>query len=117
MDVVFSVCIVTREAVCARVCEVWVFRNAYVVYVYHVEVLNTAFCMTCSLLMLVEDEDEVESLERGDQIYSHGWKVSGAEIKYGRGIRQSRSHDRIIGIYGCILLFTQSCYCECFYHL
>ena len=29
--------------------------------VYHVEVLNDVFCMTCSLLMLVEDE-------RGDQL-------------------------------------------------
>ena len=37
MDVVFSVCIVRRGAVGA------------------VAVLNAAFCMTCSLLMLVED--------------------------------------------------------------
>ena len=40
-------------------------------------------CMTCSLLLLVED---------------------------GRGILQSLSHE-------CLLLFTPSCCCECFYHL
>ena len=32
MDVVFSVCIVTRGAIGARVWEVWVFRHADVVY-------------------------------------------------------------------------------------
>ena len=31
MDIVFSVCIVRREAVGARVWEVWVFRHADVV--------------------------------------------------------------------------------------
>ena len=30
------------------------FRLAYVVS-FHVAVLNAAFCMTCSLLMLIED--------------------------------------------------------------
>ena len=44
----------------------------FVSCVHPVAVLNAAFCMTCSLLMLVEDE-------RGDH--------------YGRGILQSRSHD------------------------
>ena len=32
MDVVFSVCIVTRGAVVACVWEVWVFRHAYVLF-------------------------------------------------------------------------------------
>ena len=31
------------------------FRHAYVVCLCLVSVLNAAFCMTCSLLMLVED--------------------------------------------------------------
>ena len=31
------------------------FRHAYVVCLCLVAVLNAAFCMTCSLLMLVED--------------------------------------------------------------
>ena len=55
MDVVFSVCIVKRGAVCARVWEVCVCRHADVVCVvscvHPVVVLNAAFCMTCSLLM------------------------------------------------------------------
>ena len=58
--------------------------------VHPVAVLNAAFCMTCSLLMLVEDA---------------------------RGILQSRSYDCLIGSHECLLLFTPSCYCECFYHL
>ena len=62
----------------------------FVLCVHPVAVLNAAFCMTCSLLMLVED---------------------------GRDIPQSRSHDCFIGSHECFLLFTPSCCCECFYHL
>ena len=29
----------------------------------------------------------------------------------------SRSHDCLIGSHECLLLFTPSCCCECFYHL
>ena len=36
---------------------------------------------------------------------------------YGRDILQSRSHDCLIGRHECLLLFTPSCCCECFYHL
>ena len=56
MDV-FFVCIVIRGAVGARVWEVLVFRHADVCLcrVHPVAILNVAFCMTCSLLMLVED--------------------------------------------------------------
>ena len=36
---------------------------------------------------------------------------------YGRGILQSRSHDYLISSHECLLLFTPSCCCECFYHL
>ena len=46
------VCIMKRGAVCARVWEVYVFSHADVC-VHYVAVLNDAFCMTCSLLMLV----------------------------------------------------------------
>ena len=61
--------------------------------VHPVAVLNDAFCMTCSLLMLVEDA-------RGDHM----------EEAYSRaGIG--------IGCHECLLLFTSSCCCECFYHL
>ena len=35
MDVVFSVCIVRRGAVGARVWEVWVFRHADYCYLFH----------------------------------------------------------------------------------
>ena len=62
MDVVISICIVTRGAVGARVWEVGVFRHADMVLCVHpVAVVNAEFCMTCSLLMLVEDA-------RGDHI-------------------------------------------------
>ena len=58
MDVVFSVCIVMRGAVYARVWEVLVSSCRccmFVSCVHPVAVLNAAFCVTCSLLMLVED--------------------------------------------------------------
>ena len=53
MDV-FSVCIVTRGAVGVRVWEVCIYCM-FVSCVHPVAVFNAAFCMTCSLLMLVED--------------------------------------------------------------
>ena len=56
--------------------------------VHPVAVLNTVFCMICSLLMLVED---------------------------GRGILQSRSHNCLVGSHEC--LFTPFCCSECFYDL
>ena len=55
MDVVLSVCIVTRGAVATRVWEVRMFHHADVVCLCPVAILTAAFCMTCSLLMLVED--------------------------------------------------------------
>ena len=53
MDVVFSVCIVRRGAVDVSVssCRCCMFVSC----VHPVAVLNAAICMTCSLLMLVED--------------------------------------------------------------
>ena len=36
---------------------------------------------------------------------------------YGRGILQSRSHNCLVGSHECHLLFTPSCYSECFYEL
>ena len=68
----------------------------FVSCVHPVAVLNAAFCMTCSLLMLVEDAI-------GDHT--------------GRGILQSRSHNCFIGSHECLLLFTPSCCGECFYDL
>ena len=55
-----------------------------------VAVFNAALCMTCSLLMLVEDA---------------------------RDILQSRFHDCLVGSHECLLLFTPSCCGECFYYL
>ena len=57
MDVVFYVCIVTRGDVGAHVWKSVSLRIYYMfVYCVHpVTVLNDTFCMTCSLLMLVED--------------------------------------------------------------
>ena len=65
----------------------------FVSCVHPVAVLNAAFCMTCSLLMLVED-----AIGR-------------------RGILQSRSHNCFMGSHECLLLFTPSCCSECFYDL
>ena len=67
----------------------------FVSCVHPVAVLNAAFCMTCSLLMLVEDA-------LGDHI----------EEAYSRaGLIAS------LGSHECILLFTPSCCSECFYDL
>ena len=53
----FFVCIVRRGAVDARVWDVCVSscRCMFVSCVNPVAVLNAASCMTCSLLMMVED--------------------------------------------------------------
>ena len=64
--------------------------------VHHAAVINAAFCMTCSLLMLVEDA-------RGKP--------------YGRSILQSWSQNCLVGSHACLLLFTSSCCSECFHDL
>ena len=80
MDVVFSVCIVMRGAVGARVWGVWSVSSCrccmFVSCVHPVAVLNAVFCMTCSLLMLVEAAIGHHTEE---------------------AILQSRSHNCIIG--------------------
>ena len=67
MDVVdVSVCIVRRGDVGSRVWEVSVSSCRccmFVSYVHPVAVLNAALCMTCSLLMLVEDDARVDYME------------------------------------------------------
>ena len=65
------------------------FRHADVcVLCISMAVLNVAFCIACSLLMLVEDA-------RGDHM----------EEAY-----------CLIGSHEGLLLFTLSCFCECFYY-
>ena len=72
------------------------FMQMFVFCVHPVAVLTAAFCMTCSLLML----------------------VGGCKNEpYGGGILQSRFHDCFIGSHECLLLFSPSGCCECFYHL
>ena len=68
----------------------------FVSCVHPVAVLNVSFCMTCSLLMLVEDAigDHTEE-----------------------ALLQSRSHNCFLCSHVCLLLFTPSCCSECFYHL
>ena len=95
MDDVFSVCIMTRGALGAHVWkECSSFRCCMFVSCVHpvsvLNVLNAEVCMTCSLLMLVEDA-------RGDHI------------------KEAYSRASLIGSDECLLLFTPSC-CECFYH-
>ena len=62
MDVVFSVCIMARGAIGDRVwcmsvssCRCCMCLSC----VHPVIVLNAAFCMTCSLLMVVEDAEAI----------------------------------------------------------
>ena len=76
MDVVFSVCIMKRGTVGARVCEVGVSCRCcmFVSCVLHpVAVLNAALCMTYSLLMLVEDERD-DHME--EQYYRAGFMTT-----------------------------------------
>ena len=61
----------------------------FVSCVHPVAVLNAAFCMTCSLLMLVEDA-----------IGDH------TEEPVSRAGLQSRSHNCFLGSHECLLLFT-----------
>ena len=56
----------------------------------HPVAVNAVFCMTCSLLMLVED----------------------ARDYHGRGVLQSRSHDCLLGGHERILLLLPCCFCE-----
>ena len=63
------------------------YRCMFVSCVNPLAVLNAAFCMTCSLLMLVEDA-------RGQP--------------NGRGILQSRSHDCLIGSHECLTIHSKT---------
>ena len=67
-------------------CSCYMFMSC----VHPVAVLNAAFGMTCSLLMLVEDA---------------------------RGILQNRSHNCPAGSHECLLMFTPCCFSECIYDL
>ena len=62
--------------------------------VHVVVALNAEVCMTYSLLMLVDDASP-----------------------YGRDILYIRYNDYLIASHECLLLFTPSYCCECFYHL
>ena len=67
----------------------------FVSCVHPVAVLSAAFCITCSLLMLVEDA-------RGDHM----------EEEYSRACLMT-----LVGNHECFLLFALCCCGECFYHL
>ena len=64
----------------------------FVSCVHPVAVLNATFCMTCSLLMLVEEA-------------------------IGDHTEEAYSSNCFIGSHECLLLFTPSCCIECFYDL
>ena len=85
MDVVFCLYCETWSCRCSCMGSVSVSScRCYMLVscVHLVAVLNAAFYMTCSLLMLVEDA---------------------------RGILQSWSHNYLVGSHECLLLFTPSC--------
>ena len=65
--------------------------------VHPVAVLNATFGMTSSLLMLVEDA----RCDHMEEAYSRAGLMTALYVC---------SHE-------CLLLFTPSCCCECFYHL
>ena len=93
MDVVFSVCIVRRGAVGARV---WgVFR--------HADVVCLCASYGSSQCCVLHDLQFVNA-GRGCN-----------RRPYRRDILQSRSHNCFIGSHECLLLFTPSCCSECFY--
>ena len=85
IDVVFSVLIVRHGAGAAHfmgsvsvlLCRCCMFVS--VSCVHPLAVINATFCITCRLLMLVED---------------------------GRCILQTRSHDCLIGSHECLLMFS-----------
>ena len=88
MDVVFSVCIVTRGAVGARVRDLWVF----IMQMLYVCVL----CESCSSSQCCILHD-LQFVNAG-----RGWKMR----PYGKDILQSRSNDCLIGSHECFLMFT-----------
>ena len=94
MDVVFSVCIVRRGAVGARVweCECFVMQMLYI-------------CVLCA------------SCGSSQCCVLHDLQFVNARRPYRRGILQSRSQNGFIGSHECLLLFTPSCCSECFYDL
>ena len=96
MDVVFSVCIVTRGAVGGK-------YECFVMHMMDVCVL----CASCGSFQCYILHD-LQFVNAG-----RGCKMR----QYGRGILQCRIHDCLIGSHECLLLFTPSCCCECFYHL
>ena len=98
MDVVFSVCIVRRGAVGARVwgvCECFVMQMLYV----------CVLCASCgSSQCCVLHDLQFVNAGRGCN-----------RRPYRRGKLQNRSHNCFIGSHECLLLFTPSCCGECFY--
>ena len=99
MDVVFSVCIVRRGAVGARVCGV---------LVVHMQMLYVCvLCVSCGTSQCcVLHDSQLVNTGRGCN-----------RRPYRRGILQSRSHNCFMGSHECLLLFTPSCCSECFYDL
>ena len=96
MDVVFSVCIVERGAVCARI-------------------LGSVSVSSCRCCMVASCGCSQCCIPHNLQFLNAG---RGCKRRpYGRAILQSRSHDCLIGSHECLLQFTPSCRCECFYHL
>ena len=92
MDVVFSVCIVTRGAVGARVWGV----KCFVMQMLYVCVLCTSCGSSqCGVLHDLQFVNAGRGCNRRP---------------YRRGILQSRSHNCFIGSHECLLLFTPSCF-------
>ena len=99
MDVLFSVGIVTRGAGGARLWEVYVFR--------HADGYVCVLCASCGSFQFCVLHD-FQFVNAG-----RGYK----RRPYRRGILQRWSHDCLIGSHECLIRFTPSCWCECFYHV
>ena len=63
-------------------------------FMHHVAVLNAEFCMTLPFV----------NVDQGCK-----------RRPYGRNILQFRYHDGLVGSPECLLLFTPSCWGECYY--
>ena len=95
MDSVCYVCVVTCGAVCARMGSMSVLSC-----------ICFSLYLVCILWQFSMHDLQFVNADRGCK-----------RRPYGRGILQIRAHECLICSHECLLLFTPSCYCECFYDL
>ena len=85
-------------------CEAWSCKYSCM------ESVSVPLCKCCMFISCVHPVADLNDLLFVNA--GRGYK----RRPYGRGLLQSRSHDCLITSHACLLLFTPSCCCECFYH-